>query len=75
MRGRRDDASVELECSRVCGEGGMMLVWGRRDVELEWSRVWDDASVELEWSRVCGEEGMMLVLNWNGVGCAGKEGC
>ena len=34
----------------------------------------DDASVELEWSRVCGEGGMMLALNWNGVGCAGKEG-
>ena len=34
-------------------------MWGRRDVELEWSRV-------------CGEGGM---LNWNGVGCAGKEGC
>ena len=35
-------------------------MWGRRDVELEWSRV-------------CGEGGMMLVLNWNGVGCAGKD--
>ena len=47
MRGRRDDASVGLEWSRVCVEGEMMLEWssvcvcseGGMMVALNWNGV------------------------------------
>ena len=54
MRGRRDDASVGMEWSSVCGEGGVMLV-------LEWSSVCGEGGVMLvlDWNGVgcAGKEG------------------